>query len=115
MTWAEVTGGGVGPVATAAQLPGLVVAGAARAGGAHFAAVSLDHGVTWTTFDQGLPIGIYLATVVVDPASSPSQVTLYAGTGAGVYELSFAPQAVRAAAVPPAPRPSDGAGSPCGD
>jgi photosystem II stability/assembly factor-like uncharacterized protein len=92
-TWTETAAGGAA-VATAAQLPGFVAAGGAAV--PHPVAVSLDRGATWSPLDNGLTSNVVVHSLAVDPASTPSQVTLYAGTETGVFAITFAPQALAA-------------------
>ncbi|HXO28803.1 MAG TPA: hypothetical protein VOA80_15745 [Thermoanaerobaculia bacterium] len=79
-------------MATAVQLLGFVAAGGAAV--PHPVAVSLDRGATWSPLDNGLTSNVVVHSLAVDPASTASQVTLYAGTETGVFEITFAPQAL---------------------
>jgi photosystem II stability/assembly factor-like uncharacterized protein len=90
-TWTQTVAGG-SAVATAAQLPGFVAAGGA--GVPHPVAVSEDRGATWIPLDAGLPPKAVVHSLAVDPASTASQVTLYAGTETGVLEITFAPKSL---------------------
>ena len=87
-TWIQTVAGG-SAVATAPRLPGFVAAGGA--GAPHPVAVSHDRGATWSFLDAGLPAKAIVNSLAVDPASTASQVTLYAGTETGVFEITFVP------------------------
>jgi len=89
-TWTLTAAGG-GAVTTAPQLPGFVAAGGN--GVPHPVAVSQDRGATWTCLDAGLPPRAFVHSLAVDPTSTAAQVTLYAATETGVFEITFAPQA----------------------
>jgi photosystem II stability/assembly factor-like uncharacterized protein len=90
-TWTQTAAGG-SAVATATKLPGFVAAGGT--GVPHPVAVSQDRGATWTFLDAGLPPQVVVQSLAVDPASTASQVTLYAGTESGVFEITLAPKSL---------------------